>query len=160
MEEPAQKTTVACALAAVMVEVHIALFNNRVNAHRNQGKVSLPQVLLLMNLRRYGSIYMTEISRKMAYSTAAATGLVDRLEKLRYVKRIHVDGDRRKVFVEITGKGLDYLKSYEEMLVSCMVVTNEAEVRELMPLTRSVHVASAALTASTSGLESELSQAA
>jgi DNA-binding MarR family transcriptional regulator len=41
----------------------------------------------------------------MGHSTAAATGLVDRLEKLGYVERAHASDDRRKVMVQITPKG-------------------------------------------------------
>ena len=40
-------------------------------------------------------------------TTAAATGLVDRLEKLGYVERMHAADDRRKVLVRITAKGMD-----------------------------------------------------
>ncbi|MCB1078713.1 MAG: MarR family transcriptional regulator, partial [Verrucomicrobiae bacterium] len=50
---------------------------------------------------------MTEISNKMGHSTAAATGLVDRLEKLGYVQRLHAADDRRKVMVQITRKGIE-----------------------------------------------------
>jgi DNA-binding MarR family transcriptional regulator len=50
---------------------------------------------------------MTDIARKMGHSTAAATGLVDRMEKLGYVERSHAVDDRRKVMVRITGKGVE-----------------------------------------------------
>ncbi len=50
---------------------------------------------------------MTDISKKMGHSTAAATGLVDRLEKLGYVQRLHAADDRRKVMVQITRKGIE-----------------------------------------------------
>jgi DNA-binding MarR family transcriptional regulator len=43
----------------------------------------------------------------MSHSTAAATGLVDRLEKLGYMERTHAIDDRRKVMVRVTSKGLD-----------------------------------------------------
>jgi DNA-binding MarR family transcriptional regulator len=48
---------------------------------------------------------MSGIAGKMGHSTAAATGLVDRLEKLGYVERAHASDDRRKVMVQITPKG-------------------------------------------------------
>lgn len=48
---------------------------------------------------------MTEIAEKMSHTTAAATGLVDRLENLGYVQRTHAESDRRKVLVRITPKG-------------------------------------------------------
>jgi DNA-binding MarR family transcriptional regulator len=43
----------------------------------------------------------------MGHSTAAATGLVDRLEKLGYVERVHAAEDRRKIMVRITQKGVE-----------------------------------------------------
>lgn len=48
---------------------------------------------------------MSEIAGKMNHTTAAATGLVDRLENLGYVQRTHALDDRRKVFVRITPEG-------------------------------------------------------
>ena len=48
---------------------------------------------------------MSGIALKMGHTTAAATGLVDRLEKLGYVQRSHALDDRRKVMVKITQKG-------------------------------------------------------
>ena len=48
---------------------------------------------------------MSGIASKMGHTTAAATGLVDRLEKLEYVQRSHALDDRRKVMVRITKKG-------------------------------------------------------
>ena len=50
---------------------------------------------------------MSDIAKKMGHSTAAATGLVDRLEKLNYVERMHAAEDRRKIMVRITQKGTE-----------------------------------------------------
>jgi DNA-binding MarR family transcriptional regulator len=50
---------------------------------------------------------MTDIAKKMSHSTAAATGLVDRIEKLGYVERVHAAEDRRKIMVRITSKGVE-----------------------------------------------------
>jgi DNA-binding MarR family transcriptional regulator len=50
---------------------------------------------------------MSDIAKKMGHSTAAATGLVDRLEKLAYVERVHAAEDRRKIMVRITTKGVE-----------------------------------------------------
>lgn len=66
---------------------------------------------------------MSDIAKKMGHSTAAATGLVDRLEKLGYVERVHAAEDRRKIMVRITSQGME--------LVSKMrgeIATNLADV--------------------------------
>ncbi|HWY92667.1 MAG TPA: MarR family transcriptional regulator [Chthoniobacterales bacterium] len=69
------------------------------------GSVSFPQYFLLGYLDTQGVITMSGIASKMGHTTAAATGLVDRLEKLGYVQRSHALDDRRKVMVRITQKG-------------------------------------------------------
>lgn len=48
---------------------------------------------------------MSEIAARMGHSTAAATGLVDRLEKLGLARRAHAREDRRKIFVRPTAAG-------------------------------------------------------
>ena len=73
----------------------------------SRGNVSFAQFYLMGYLSTSRELTMTDIARKMGHSTAAATGLVDRLEKLGYVERSHAADDRRKVMVRITQKGLE-----------------------------------------------------
>lgn len=72
----------------------------------NKGKVSFPQFFLLTYLSSEEYLTMSDIAKKMGHSTAAATGLVDRLEKLSYVERVHAAEDRRKIMVRITDAGI------------------------------------------------------
>lgn len=73
----------------------------------NKGNISFPQFFLLTYLSSEEYLTMSDIAKKMGHSTAAATGLVDRLEKLAYVERVHAAEDRRKIMVRITSKGID-----------------------------------------------------
>lgn len=68
--------------------------------------VSYPQFFLLTYLSSEEFLTMSDIAKKMGHSTAAATGLVDRLERLAYVERMHAAEDRRKIMVQITNKGM------------------------------------------------------
>src|ERR1700733_4639321 len=72
----------------------------------SRGKVSFPQYFLLGFLAQQKFLTMSEIAQKMGHTTAAATGLVDRLENLGYARRAHDSEDRRKIMVEITESGL------------------------------------------------------
>jgi len=76
-----------------------------VSKELQRGNVSFPQYFLLGFLALKGELTMTEISKKMGHTTAAATGLVDRLEKLGHVQRCHATNDRRKILVKITQSG-------------------------------------------------------
>lgn len=87
----------------------------------NKGNVSYAQFFLLGYLASEDYLTMTDISKKMGHSTAAATGLVDRLEKLGYVQRLHAADDRRKVMVQITKKGVDLVESIRQDIVANLV---------------------------------------
>ena len=70
---------------------------------------------------------MTDISKKMGHSTAAATGLVDRLEKLGYVQRLHAADDRRKVMVQITRKGIEMVSRLRNLIADSISVVMAAQ---------------------------------
>lgn len=82
----------------------------------SRGNVSFAQFYLLSYLSTSKELTMTDIARKMGHSTAAATSLVDRLEKLGYVERMHAADDRRKVMVRITNKGMDLVAKLRSAL--------------------------------------------
>jgi len=83
-----------------------------------RGKVSFPQYFLLGFLAAQKHLTMTEIAGKMGHTTAAATGLVDRLEKLGYVRRLHASNDRRKIDVQVTPAGLCLVAQIREDMVT------------------------------------------
>lgn len=74
-----------------------------------RGNLSYSQFFLLTYLSSEEYLTMTDIAKKMGHSTAAATGLVDRIEKLGYVERVHAVEDRRKIMVRITSKGVNFV---------------------------------------------------
>lgn len=84
----------------------------------NKGNVSFPQFFLLAYLSSEEYLTMSDIAKKMGHSTAAATGLVDRLEKLAYVERIHAAEDRRKIMVRITQKGTELVSRMRKEIAS------------------------------------------
>ncbi len=84
----------------------------------NKGNVSFPQFFLLTYLSSEEYLTMSDIAKKMGHSTAAATGLVDRLEKLSYVERVHAAEDRRKIMVRITAKGIELVSKMRKEIAS------------------------------------------
>src|SRR5213083_2358091 len=94
------------------------------------GNVSFPQFFLLAYLDRKEVLSMSEIAKKMGHTTAAASGLVARLENLRYVERSalvrrireemvgnimkilnHLTPDEQKAWFQIYSKIYDYCQS-------------------------------------------------
>jgi DNA-binding MarR family transcriptional regulator len=92
-----------------------------------RGQVSFAQFFLLGHIATHESLSMSEVAEKMNHSTAAATGLVDRLENLGYVQRGHAPNDRRKVLVRITKKGSSLVEKMRQNFI-----TNLSAVRELL----------------------------
>jgi DNA-binding MarR family transcriptional regulator len=86
----------------------------------NQGSVSFPQYFLLTYLEKTDMMTMSGIAAKMGHTTAAATGLVDRLERLGYGVRSHAIDDRRKVMVRITSKGSSLVGGLRQEMVNCI----------------------------------------
>ena len=87
----------------------------------NKGNISFPQFFLLTYLSSEEYLTMSDIAKKMGHSTAAATGLVDRLEKLSYVERMHAADDRRKIMVRITAKGIELVSKMRKEIANDLV---------------------------------------
>ena len=89
------------------------------------GNVSFAQFFLLGYLDHKEVLTMSAIAQKMGHTTAAASGLVARLENLGYVVRSVARDDRRKVMVCITAKGSALvLRIREEMVGNLMKILN------------------------------------
>lgn len=97
----------------------------------NRGNISFPQFFLLAYLSSEEYLTMSDIAKKMGHSTAAATGLVDRLEKLGYVERVHAAEDRRKIMVRITQKGTELVaRMRREIATNLSDVMSEMDEEE------------------------------
>lgn len=107
------------------------------------GNVSFAQFFLLGALSRGETLTMTQIAARMRHTTAAATGLVDRLENLGYVERCHATDDRRKVLVTITAHGLSLVTHIKDDMVrnlnNTMTHLTAAEQQAWLQVYRKVH---------------------
>jgi DNA-binding MarR family transcriptional regulator len=81
------------------------------------GNVSFPQFFLLAYLDQKEVLTMSAIAQKMGHTTAAASGLVARLENLGMVARSVARDDRRKVMVCISPKGSALVRRIRQEMV-------------------------------------------
>lgn len=97
----------------------------------SRGQLSFPQFFLLGHLCSQGELGMSRIAELMGHSTPAATGLVQRLEKLGYVRRTHGKEDRRKVSASATLKGKRLVEGIrQEMIGNLTKLMDRLEPRE------------------------------
>jgi DNA-binding MarR family transcriptional regulator len=77
-------------------------------------KITIPQILILNFLNLQGESKMTDIAKFMRVSTAAMTGIVDRLVRDQYVARVFDPRDRRIIRVKLTNRGTELLKKINQ----------------------------------------------
>ena len=75
-----------------------------------KGKITLPQFFVLNHLDKYDESKMNELAKVMDVTTAAATGIVDRLVRYGYIVRAYDPKDRRVINIRPTQKGSDMVK--------------------------------------------------
>ncbi|MDI6606304.1 MAG: MarR family transcriptional regulator [Candidatus Omnitrophota bacterium] len=75
-----------------------------------KGRISMPQFLILSFLYHQGESNMTALAKYMSVSTAAITGIADRLVRDNYAVRTYEPDDRRIIKIKLTTKGGELLK--------------------------------------------------
>lgn len=68
------------------------------------------QLFTIMTLYEKAPIRLNELSTKLNISAPTVTGIVDRLEKSGYAKRLPDKEDRRAIKVDLTSKGMNIAK--------------------------------------------------
>jgi DNA-binding MarR family transcriptional regulator len=107
-------------LAHIIMEMQ-RCFILRLSKELAPGHVSFPQFFLLTSLDQLEVLTMSAIAQKMGHTTAAASGLVARLQNLGYVLRSHASDDRRKVMVCITPRGSALVRRIREEMVCNLI---------------------------------------
>ena len=77
-------------------------------------KITMPQLAILGFLKNHGEAAMTHMARHMFVTTAAVTGIVERLVRDGYVVRQSDPKDRRVVKVKLTAKGAALIEKMED----------------------------------------------
>ena len=73
---------------------------------RQNFSVTLPQFDVLSELERAGEpLTMSQLSKELMVSNGNVTGVIDRLEKVDFVKRVRAERDRRIQYIELTTAG-------------------------------------------------------
>ncbi|KOS66278.1 hypothetical protein AEA09_18850 [Lysinibacillus contaminans] len=79
--------------------------NNFMKVLTHDEDISENLVLLLLRLKLFGFLKITEISDAFLLTPGAASNMCDKLEKLNYIERVRTKDDRRVVRVTLTKIG-------------------------------------------------------
>jgi DNA-binding MarR family transcriptional regulator len=106
-------------------------FTKRLTKELHKNEITLPQFFILEFLAREGESKMTELAHSMNVSTAAMTGIVDRLVRDSYAERIFDPNDRRTIKVKLTNGGTSVVKKIcerkQQMIVKVFGRISEAD---------------------------------
>lgn len=86
-------------------------FYKRLTGEFYKLKITTPQFIVLEILSHERELRMTDLARTMNVSTAAVTGIVDRLVRDGYVARTSDPDDRRIIKIRLTAKGNKAVKN-------------------------------------------------
>jgi len=99
-------------------------------------KITLPQFLILEFLHKEGQSRMSFLAQFMNVTTAAMTGIADRLVRDGYVKRVYDPKDRRIIKIELTGRGNELVKKLHgerrKMVMRIFGKISEADRRDYL----------------------------
>ncbi|MBL7070461.1 MAG: winged helix DNA-binding protein [Candidatus Omnitrophica bacterium] len=87
----------------------------------HKDKITFQQLLILEFIERAGQLKMSEIAGFMDVSTAAVTGIVERLVREKYVERVYDKRDRRVIRIRITPKGSQIVTRVSEQRRSMVI---------------------------------------
>lgn len=85
--------------------------------------LTLPQYAILHQLASGGAVSMTEVGGKLHITKPAVTGLVDRLEKRQFLKRVPHPKDRRIFLLQIQPRGEKMVRRARSQVLSLFLKT-------------------------------------
>lgn len=74
------------------------------------------QLITLMNIFYFKRCTMGQLAESHRVTMPTVTGLIDRLVKLKLVKRSVSEKDRRRVYIELTGKGKNLIYDFQAVV--------------------------------------------
>ena len=88
-----------------------------------------PQSAVLRNLFNNGPMSSADLSRKLYVTPSNITGIIDRLEKKKFVERIKKEGDRRVALINLTEAGKELSRTLPDPIMKKFI----GELADLEP---------------------------
>ena len=102
------------------------------------GKITPAQYIFMSFLFHQETLRMTDLAHAMGVTTAATTGIVERLVRCKYVERLSEPDDRRIIKVKLTPKGRELVEKItgqrRKMIMSTFGKLSEGERRDYLAI--------------------------
>ncbi|MEN6507573.1 MAG: MarR family transcriptional regulator [Smithella sp.] len=98
-----------------------------------------PQLWAIKTINENSPVNVSDLAHKLYLHPTTVIGIIDRLEKQNLVKRRRSKNDRRVVWIELTGKGNNLIKSAPEVAQGLLVEgLEEISTNNLIEIDRSM----------------------
>jgi DNA-binding MarR family transcriptional regulator len=108
-----------------------------------KNKITIPQLLILNFLAKRGESKMGDLAHFMEVTTAAMTGIVDRLVRSGYVVRLPQTEDRRIIKIGLSSKGEQLIKRVNldkrQMIINIFGKISQGEREEYLKILMHIH---------------------
>ena len=98
----------------------------------------MPQFVILDILQRHGESKMSDLAKSLSVTTAAMTGIVDRLVREGYLRRESDPKDRRIIKIRLTAKGeravTQILEKKKQMIIKMFGMVSQEEREEYLKI--------------------------
>jgi len=112
--------------------------NKRATAHMKTHGLTYPQFSVLEILGHLGPLKVGQITEKMLISGGNMTLVLDQLEKMGFLERVHSKEDRRAINIQLTKSGAKFFEDiftpHSEVIVDALGVLTQAEQKTLSEL--------------------------
>ncbi|QLZ67758.1 MarR family transcriptional regulator [Legionella sp. PC1000] len=78
--------------------------------------ITVPQIVCLYEIYENGRVTISALSKKIYLSMSTIVGVIDRLEEKQFVNRTRDIHDRRIIYIDITGKGKEFVSAAPYLL--------------------------------------------
>ena len=98
--------------------------------------ITIPQLLCLQEIKEQSPISIGALTKIVFMNNSTVTGIVDRLEKRGLIRRNRISKDRRKIHLEITDAGMEFIKNaptpINERFVKRITALNVDQVKNIL----------------------------
>ncbi|WP_419725143.1 MarR family winged helix-turn-helix transcriptional regulator [Terrisporobacter petrolearius] len=83
-----------------------------VNENLKGSSLTHQQTMVIKLIAHKGKVTISELCQEMSLAKGTISGIVSRLERAGYVKKVKYDNDKRNTYVEFSDKGYEYATNF------------------------------------------------
>lgn len=83
-----------------------------VNENLKGSSLTHQQTMVIKLIAHKEKVTISELCQEMSLAKGTISGIVSRLERAGYVKKVKYDNDKRNTYVEFSDKGYEYAKNF------------------------------------------------